>query len=157
MYTAILASKSQKRFANEIMDALQRTGEVIVDGKRDVAPSYGDAISNARQTVQYMHQSRVTAMVILSSDELTSFFNGSNNVQLQVTGEDINLDVGVISSSFSSDRKIREKVLVVVLPGISATFPDVMKGVDVLHLGSDKRIWNKEIVGKFMQKITLRH
>eukprot|EP00794_Sanderia_malayensis_P018138 gene18138-19948_t len=157
-YTAILASDSHQEYAEDIMDRLQRSGQVIVNGKEDVVSGQrGSACANSQQVVQYIEKDWVTALVILSSDELERFFAGSSAVQLQLTGENVNLDARMIAESFKENTKIRSKLLVVVLPGERASCPTILQGVDVVHVGSDKKKWASDVVGKFMKKITLHN
>lgn len=140
------------------MDCLQRTGEVIVDGKSDVVQGRStDGKSNANDLLQYMNQQRVTAVLMLNSKQVASFLDGSSSVQLQVTGENVDLDANVLAHSFRSNNQIRSKLLIVVMPGKEAAIPHCMQGVDIVQLSSEKGQWNKEIIARFMQKISLRH
>ena len=138
------------------MRNLERTGEVIVEPRDSVAGSGGNGRECAEKTVQYIQQRRVTGVVVLSSRELDSFLSGESTFKLQIVGEDATLDCKYMATAFTSKQDVRSKLLVVVPNGGTDTGADCLQGVDVMHLGSDESSWAKDIVARFMQKISLR-
>lgn len=156
MYTTILASKTQKKIALKLMRALERTGEVQVESKSSVIPCSGDRKACAEETVKYIELQRVTGVVLLSSKELDGFLRGDGELNLQINGENVELDSRCIAEAFKRNQNVRSKILVVVPNGGAGTRVDFLQDVDLLELGEDETTWNKDIVAKFMKKVTLR-
>ena len=156
MYTTVLASKTQKRLAGKLMRALERTGEVIVEPKSSVVRDGGNERGCAENTVTYILQERVTGVVVLSSKELDSFLKGDGSVKLQITGEDAMLDCEYMADKFKRHRDVRSKLLLVVPDRGSNTEVQYLQGVDMVHLSDDESTWDKDIVARFMQKISIR-
>ena len=155
MYTTILASKTQKKLAGKLMRALERTGEVLVEPKQSVVGNSSQEMECAQNTVRYIRSKRVTGVVVLSSKELDSFLQGNGSIQLQIAGEDTALDCKYLAGAFKEQKDIQSKLLVVV-PNGGADCPSCLRGVDILQLSGDDSSWDKDIVARFMQKISLR-
>jgi len=155
MYTTILASKTQQKLAGKLMRALERTGEVLVESKESVVGNSNHKKECAENTVRYIRSKRVTGVVVLSSKELDSFLQENGSVQLQIAGEDAALDCKYLAGAFKAQEDIKSKLLVVV-PNGGADCPTCLQGVDILQLSGDDSSWDKDIVARFMQKISMR-
>lgn len=75
---------------------------------------------------------------------------------MQITGEDEELDSGLLAEALKSNGDIRDKVLIVVPNGVENKLPDYMTGIDVMTLSNDKKTWGSEVIGRFNKKIILR-
>ena len=156
MYTTILASTTHRRLAEKLMRTFERTGEVIVESKNSVAGIGGNGKECAEKTVKYIQQKRVTGVVLLSSKELDSFLKGDSKFKLQIAGEDAILDGRHMADAFKREEDVRSKLLIVVPNDATGNQVNCLPGIDVVTLGSNESSWDKEIVARFMQKISLR-
>ena len=150
MYTTILASSTQKKLAMSIMTLLEKTGRVIVNNKSKVMSSGG-----TDKLIEYMLKSDVPGVVVLSSEELAGFLGGKGG-QLQIAGQDVELNSTVIAEDFKSNKEVRAKILVVVPHGKPNECLAYTEGVHVLNLSGDKTSYGTDIVHKFMEMVQSR-